>query len=140
MYKKKLAFAAIAATLAGCSTPPPVPSTPPPSLDDYKLGVAKRIVAASRDTYSTPVPELLKSIVVLEITVDKTGAPLEVSAFRTNGYQELTHRAITSVVDAAPFAPPAPGLLQDSDSLRFLETFLFRDDDTFQLRSLVPAR
>ncbi|HYL87458.1 MAG TPA: energy transducer TonB [Burkholderiales bacterium] len=136
---KKLALAAIAATLAGCSTPPPVPPVPLPTLDDYKLGVAKRIVAASRDTYSTPVPEMLKSIIVLEIAIDKTGAPLEVSAFRTNGYDALTHRAIASVVDAAPFAPPAPALLQDSGSLRFLETFLFRDDDAFQLRSLVPA-
>lgn len=137
---KKLALAAIAATLAGCSTAPPAPSVPRPTLDDYKLGVAKRIVAASRDTYSTPVPEMLKSIVVLEIAIDKTGAPLEVSALRTNGYDALTHRAITSVVEAAPFAPPGPVLLQDSDSLRFLETFLFRDDDAFQLRSLVPAQ
>ena len=139
MHGKKLALAAIAAVLAGCSTPP-VPPAPLPTLDDYKLGVAKRIVATSRDTYSTPVPEMLKSIVVLEITIDKAGAPLEVSVFRTNGYEALTHRAITSVVDAAPFAAPEPALLQASGSLSFLETFLFRDDDAFQLRSLVPAQ
>jgi len=136
--RKKLAIAAIATTIAGCATPPP--PAPPQSLNDYKLGVAKRIVATSRDTYSTPVPEMLKSIVVLEITLDKAGAPLEVMAFRSNGYEDLTLRAITSVVDAAPFAAPEPALLQSTGTVSFLETFLFRDDDAFQLRSLVlPA-
>jgi len=137
VHNKKIALA-IAALLGGCATPPP--AVPPQTLNDYKLGVAKRIVAASRDTYATPVPEMLKSIVVLEITVDKAGAPLEVTAFRNNGYEELTLRAITSVVDAAPFAAPEPTLLQGAGSVSFLETFLFRDDDTFQLRSLVPAQ
>ena len=130
-----MAIGAVATVMAGCATPPPVP---PQSLNDYKLGVAKRIVAASRDTYSTPVPEMLKSIVVLEITLDKAGSPLEVTAFRNNGYEELTLRAITSVVDAAPFAAPEPTLLQPTGTVSFLETFLFRDDDAFQLRSLVP--
>lgn len=134
---KKLALVASGAVLAGCATPPP--PAPLPTVDDYKLGVAKRIVAASPDTYSTPVPEVLKSIVVLEITVDPDGAPLEVAALRTNGYEDLTLRAITSVVDASPFAAPAPALLAGGESLSFLETFLFRDDDTFQLRSMVPA-
>lgn len=135
---KKLALVAIGAVLAGCATPPP--PAPRPSVDDYKLGVAQRIVAASPDTYSTPVPEVLKSIVVLEITVDPDGAPLEVAALRSNGYEDLTLRAITSVVDAAPFAAPEPALLRGTGSVSFLETFLFRDDDAFQLRSLVPAR
>ena len=134
MTKKKLAIAAIATVLTGCATPP---APAPQSLNDYKLGVAKRIAEVSRDTYSTPVPPMLKSIVVLEITLDKAGAPLEVTAFRNNGYEELTLRAITSVVDAAPFPVPEPTLLQASGTVSFLETFLFRDDDTFQLRSLV---
>jgi len=138
--RKRLAVASIATaaviTAAGCATPPPAPLQ---TLSDYKIGVAKRIAATSRDTYSTPVPEMLKSIVVLEITLDKAGAPLEVTAFRNNGYEELTLRAITSVVDAAPFAVPEPALLQGTGTVSFLETFLFRDDDTFQLRSLVPS-
>jgi hypothetical protein len=134
--RKIWAIAGIATVMAGCATPPP--AAPPQSLNDYKLGVAKRIVAASRDTYSTPVPEMLKSVVVLEITLDQAGSPLEVTAFRSNGYEDLTLRAITSVVDASPFAAPEPALLQPTGTVSFLETFLFRDDDAFQLRSLVP--
>jgi hypothetical protein len=139
MHKKKLALAALAAMLAGCATPP-APPVARPTLDEYKRVVAKRITDASRDTYAEPVPEMLKSIVVLEITLDKAGAPLEVAVYRTNGYDELSARAIASVVDAAPFAPPASALLQGDGSVSFLETFLFRDDDSFQLRSLVPAQ
>ena len=70
----------------------------------------------------------------------KAGAPLEVAVYRTNGYEELSARAIASVVDAAPFAPPASALLQGDGSVSFLETFLFREDDSFQLRSLVPVQ
>jgi hypothetical protein len=136
---KKIALAAMVAVLNGCATPPPTVPVIHPTLDDYKRIVAKQIVTARPDTYATPIPEMLKSIVVLEITVDKAGAPLEVLVLRTNGYEDLTARAMASVVDAAPFAPPEPALLHDDGSLRFLETFLFRDDDTFQLRSLVPA-
>lgn len=140
MPRKKIAAGMLAAVLAGCATPPPTAPLSTPSLDEYKLGVAKRIASASSDTYSTPVPEVLKSIVVLEITLDNAGAPLQVAVFRSNGYEDLAQRAMTRVVDAAPFAPPAPGLLHGSGSVSFFETFLFRDDDSFQLRSLVPSQ
>jgi len=106
-------------------------------LSEYKRGVADRIVQASRDTYDD-IPEVMKSIVVLEITVDGAGRATDVSVYRSNGYRHLEERARASVVAAAPFAPPAPALLEGAASVSFLETFLFRDDDAFQVRSLVP--
>jgi hypothetical protein len=57
---------------------------------------------------------------------------------RSNGYAHLEARALASVAKAAPFTPPAQVLLQGAGSVSFLETFLFRDDDFFQVRSLVP--
>jgi protein TonB len=139
MHKKKLALAVITSLLGACaSAPPPAPlPVPAESLDDYKRGVAKRIAAANADAYSAPLPEVMKSIVVLEITVDGLGAPLAVSVYRTNGYSELAQRAQQSVAKAAPFAAPGAALMQGAGSVSFLETFLFRDDDSFQLRSLV---
>jgi len=140
MHNKKFALAAVAAFLAGCATaPPPAPALLSPTLDDYKRDVAKRIAAANAASYSAPSPEVMKSIVVLEITVDDLGAPLTVSVLRTNGYGELAQRALQSVAKAAPFAAPGPALLQGASSMSFLETFLFRDDDSFQLRSLVAT-
>src|SRR3989442_12687144 len=137
---KKIVLAAIAAWL-GCwaITPPaPLPSAAQ-TLDGYKRDVAKRIAAASAASYSAPLPEVMKSIVVLEITVDDLGTPLTVSVLRTNGYPQLAQRALQSVAKAAPFAAPESALLQGASSMSFLETFPFRDDDSFQLRSLVPT-
>jgi TonB family protein len=108
------------------------------ALSQYKRGVAHRIVQKSADTYSQPMPEMMKSIVVLEITVDHAGRATAVSVYRSNGYAHLEKRALASVAKAAPFTPPAPALLYGSGSVSFLETFLFRDDDLFQVRSLVP--
>ena len=110
----------------------------PVALVDYKKGVAARIVRASAQTYSEPMPELLKSVVVLEITIDLLGQPTAVSVYRSNGYRTLERRAVSSVAKAAPYPLPAPELLQGRGSLTFLETFLFRNDDFFQVRSLVP--
>jgi TonB family protein len=137
MRKNKLALAAIAALLGGCaSAPPPAPVARQP-LDDYKRGVAERIAASNAVSHPAPLPEMLKSVIVLEITVDRAGAPRDVAVYRSNGYPGLAQRALDSVARAAPFAAPEPALLQGADSLTFLETFLFRDDDSFQLRSLV---
>ena len=142
--------------LGGCAPLPqqPVPPAPPEpnivvapaqviepkpiALQDYKKIVASRIVRASRDTYSHPMPDMMKSIVVLEITIDLLGEPTSVSVYRSNGYRRLEQRAVASVAKAAPYALPAPELLQGRGVVTFLETFLFRDDDFFQVRSLVP--
>jgi len=94
------------------------------TLSEYKRGVADRIVQASRDTYEQPMPEVMKSIVVLEITVDGAGRATDVSVYRSNGYVHLEERALASVVAAAPFSPPAPALLEGAASVSFLETFL----------------
>ena len=108
------------------------------ALTEYKRGVARRIVQSNADTHAARLPEVMKSIVVLEITVDRTGQPTAISVYRSNGYVHLEERAAASVAKAAPFLPPAPAVLQGAGSVSFLETFLFRDDDFFQVRSLVP--
>ena len=145
------------AGLAACATPPapvkpppaceapalaaaPPPAVPAPAtpvtLDDYKRRLAGRIVASSSKTFHEPLPRAMKSIVVLHIRVDSRGLPLRIAVFRSNGYRSLEQRAVASVVDAVPLPPPG-GLLDDTRSLSFLETFLFRDDGLFQVRSLV---
>ena len=59
---------------------------------------------------------------------------------RSNGYKALENAALDSVRRAAPYAPP-PLLARRADgSVSFLETFLFRDDGRYRIRSLVAAR
>jgi hypothetical protein len=40
------------------------------------------------------------------------------------------------VQGAAPFSAPDAGLVNGSASVKFLETFLFREDECFHIRSL----
>lgn len=111
-------------------------------IDAYKMLVANEIWLRNTEVYAGAVPPMLKSIVVLEITIDRVGNPIGISVYRSNGFKQLESRALESIVRAAPFAIPPPALLQGLGSVTFLETFLFRADERFQLRSLVipPAR
>jgi TonB family protein len=145
-----------AALLAACSSPPPAdvrgqgpaaslaphaaaaaPLIPPLTLDAYKRSVAERVSRASPDVFAEPVPEMLKSIVVLDITIAHDGTLMQVSVRRSNGYQALERKAVESIRRAAPFGAPAFSVRGRDGSVRYLETFLFRDDGRFRIRSLV---
>jgi protein TonB len=161
-YRAMASAIVVAATLAACMTKPETPAiqpevvppgpaarpsvpSPRPSpprattLDGYKVEVAKRIASTSPDLFADPLPEVLKSIVVLDIAIGRDGVPQQVSVRRSNGFRQLEQRAEASVRKAAPFGAPAPEVLRGASSVRFLETFLFRDDGRFQIRSLVET-
>ncbi len=122
--------------LAGCSwvpVPIPIPTPGPdttPVSDGYRRDFAQKVATVNREAIADSLPDMLKSIVVLNVSIDSRGNLTDVSVRRGNGYTDLEQRAMQSVRRAAPFA--APG-----QSLSFLETFLFRDDGRFQIRSLV---
>lgn len=153
MDRRLLAFVVIGvALLSSCSVPPPgpapqssateasppeLPTILPLTLDGYKKDFALRVAQLSPDTSRDPLPEMLKSVVVLDITIDRNGALAHVSVRRSNGYRELENVALNSVRRAAPFATPSWSVRRSDGSVNFLETFLFRDDGRFQIRSLV---
>lgn len=112
------------------------PLLPAITLDGYKREVAGRIAAKSPHMFTDPLPDMFKSIVVLDITIGRDGALQRVTVRRSNGFKQLEARALESVREAAPYA--APGLLvRHGGSVNFLETFLFRADGRFQIRSLI---
>ena len=123
----------VAAVLA----PQPQPLPPPADASAYKALVASEIWLRNAEVYADPVPEMLKSIVVLEVSIDRAGNPIDISVYRSNGFKHLEVRALESVVRAAPFPAPDEGVLDGPGSVTFLETFLFRADERFQLHSLV---
>ena len=110
------------------------------TVDGYKRDLAARILQESAgQVYEGAPPPLLRSIVVLSMTVDAAGNLANARVVRDNGDDQMTRAALESVRRAAPFRRP-PGRLLSRGRVEFLETWLFRDDGRFQLRSLAQAQ
>jgi protein TonB len=106
------------------------------TLDGYKRDFARKIAASSTDIFSDPMPEMLRSIVVVDVTIDRNGQLLRATIRRSNGIKVLENRALESVRRAAPYQAPAFTVRRSDGSVNFLETFLFRDDGRFRILSL----
>ena len=137
---------------AAPATPPLVPSplaaaspsiTPFQSkatnIDDYKKHAAGYIIGFSKSELATSLPPILKSVVVLDITVDAQGNVTRAAVWRSNGYDDLERIALASVKRAGKLPAPSPEVLKGQESVRFLETWLFRHDGRYHVRSVVPA-
>jgi protein TonB len=110
------------------------------NVDGYKRDAAKRIYFRNtKRLFDGAPPALLKSIVILSIRIDPKGTPLRVALVRGNGNKDLEQRAIQSVHDAAPLPIPRGSLLTKG-ALEYYETWLFRDDERFQIRSLAEVQ
>ena len=110
------------------------------SIDGYKRDAARRLYFRNTThLFDGAPPPLLKSVVVLTIRLDASGAPLRVSVIRSNGFRDLEQRAIQSVHDAAPLPVPHAALFKRG-TVEYVETWLFRDDGRFQIRSLADAQ
>ena len=106
------------------------------TLDAYKAEVARHIHRASvRETFHGEVPPLLKSIVVLAITIEPSGA-VHAKVVRSNGFRALEAKALHSVRHATPL-PRWSGA--GGRPVHYYETWLFRNDGRFQIRSIAPA-
>ena len=130
------------------SAPPPAASTPAPSVamssastpDAYKVEMAQRIYAASADISSGRPQDLLRAVIVLNVSIDSNGQPGRISIQRSPGDAEAEQRAIESVQRGAPYARPSSALLRGAASFEISETWLFNDDGRFQLRSVAPTQ
>lgn len=156
------ALFALASLLAGCAAPPsaPPPPAPPPSavaatnaaamaahpqsfalsIDGYKRDVARHIYRNRPDEqFDGAPPPMLRSVVVLTIRIDSVGNPVHVAVVRSNGYHELEEVAIRSVKSTAPLPMPNR-LVARNGSAEYFETWLFRDDGRYQIRSLAEPQ
>lgn len=106
------------------------------TLEEYKSEVAHAVLHANAPhTYIGKLPEILKSVVVLQVTVDRNGTPVQVRLLRSNGLKDLEQRAIQSVRSTA-LPKPTGTLTRSSGTVTFTETWLFRNDGKFQIRTL----
>jgi protein TonB len=109
------------------------------NIDDYKKHAAAHIIKVSKHELAESLPPILKSVVVLDITVDKDGNIARVAMWRSNGYEDLEKIAINSVKRAGKLPAPSPEVLKGQDSVRFLETWLFAHNGRYHVRSVIPA-
>ena len=110
-----------------------------PDLQAYKHRVACHLHRRNQDQlFAGAPPPVLKSVVVLSLKVDSRGQPA-VQVLRSNGIRDLERRAMQAVRDAAPLPPPQQQLLRRGTA-DLTETWLFRDDGQFQLRSLAAVQ
>jgi protein TonB len=158
-----LALCAIAA-VAGCATvespppaapqpaAPPVQAAPPPkaapapvvrgpasnaaTMDAYKKHVAEHIHAKNSRERADSLPPILKSVVVLNISIDRDGKPVHVAVMRSNGHKDVEEIALRSVHRAAPLPAPSAAVLANRETVTFVETWLFRPDGNYQVRSV----
>jgi protein TonB len=116
------------------------PALPAVTLDRYKEQVARKIVASHPASFEGDLPPILKSIVVLDITVDREGKLVRTVVRRSNGYKELEQTALESVRKAAPLPAPSLAVHRGGATVSYLETWLFRADGRFQIRSLAEPQ
>ena len=109
------------------------------NIDDYKKHAAGHIIAISKHELAESLPPILKSVVVLDITVDREGNITRVAMWRSNGYEDLEKIAMDSVKRAGKLPAPSPEVLKGQESVRFLETWLFAHNGRYHVRSVIPA-
>jgi protein TonB len=109
------------------------------NIDDYKKHAAGHIITISKHELAESLPPILKSVVVLDITVDREGNIVRVAKWRSNGYEDLEQIAINSVKRAGKLPAPSAEVLKGQESVRFLETWLFAHNGRYHVRSVIPA-
>ena len=110
------------------------------NVDGYKRDAARRIYFRNAALlFDGAPPPVLKSIVVLTIRADAKGTPTLVKVMRSNGYRDLEQVAMKSVHDASPLPIPHAAVLKKG-GIEYVETWLFRDDGRYQIRSLAEAQ
>ena len=107
-----------------------------PTLETWKRTVAEKVYAVNRDHLFGGRPEhLLRAVIVVEVTVDREGRVARSKILRSPGITSLDSVALGSLKAASPLPAPPPRLVARGP-LVFSETWLFRKDGRFQLRSL----
>ena len=117
-------------------TPPPPYIAISPTLDAYKTAVAQHVVAHNpAHTFFGRLPPMLPAIVVLNITVDRTGQVTRVVVQRSRD-PDASKVALASLERSGMLPAPQHLIASNMASLTFSETFLFDDAYRFQLRSI----
>lgn len=133
--------AALAAAAATMSPRPGVAFAVSTSatVDAYKKHFAELVSERGKDQLADTLPVILKGVIVLDVTIDHEGNVTELKLWRSNGYKELEKTALESVRKVGRFPAPSEAVRGGQQSVRFLETWLFRHDGRYRVRSTEPT-
>ena len=110
------------------------------ALDDYRVAFAHAIYAATPAWVHNRNPQpLLRAVVVLRL---RLGADhhMQAEVIRSNDTQpEMLQRALATVQRAQVPAPPS-SVQSELMNQGFMETWLFDNDGTFQVRTLAKPQ
>lgn len=139
----------IPAPVEPATAPPPaavVPSAPLPApstanrVDDYKRDFANRVYQTSpAQVFRGRPPPLLRSVIVASVMLDASGNVVDARILRDNGDAETVAATLASIRRGAPYPRPAPSLVRGG-RLQVVETWLFRNDGQFQVRSIAEQQ
>jgi periplasmic protein TonB len=122
----------------------PPPSTAPgprlaardPALEQWKRRAAERIHGAnSKQLFEGRPHHLLQGVIVVDVTVDKSGQVTRSKIVRSPGIARLDNVVRASLKAASPLPAP-PAALAARGSVTYSETWLFTDDGRWRLRTL----
>ena len=109
------------------------------SVEEYKRDFANHLHQTSAEQiFAGAPPNLLRSVIVMSVALDTSGNVVNARVLRDNGDPETVRSAVDSVRRGAPYPRPAARIF-NRGRLEFTETWLFRDDGRFQLRTLAEA-
>jgi protein TonB len=110
---------------------------------EWRRVLAQHILDANRErVFEGRPPHPLKAVVVLELTIGADGRLQQAVVLRAPAHaRHLGAEAIRAAQAAAPLPPPPPpSSLAGRGSVRVAETWLFRADERFQLRTLAETQ
>jgi hypothetical protein len=107
-------------------------------MAQWKRLAAERIHTQSKQhTYDGKVPDIIHAVVVVQMTVAPDGKVLKSEVLRSPAYAgPEAALAVKSAYAASPL-PPIPATSASNRPIQVAETWLFRKDGRFQLRTLV---
>jgi protein TonB len=133
---------AAAPSAAGPATAPAAPGSGPrlaardPALEQWKRLAAERIhTANSKELFEGRPHHLLQGVIVVDVTVDKSGYVTRSKIVRSPGIPKLNNMVQASLKTASPLPAP-PAALVKTGAMTYSETWLFTNDSKWRLRTL----
>lgn len=124
---------------ATAPAPAPSASSGARSVEEYKRDFANHLHQTSAEQiFAGAPPNLLRSVIVMSVALDTSGNVVSARVLRDNGDADTVRSAVDSVRRGAPYPRPLARMF-NRGRLEFTETWLFRDDGRFQLRTLAEA-